>query len=84
MAPTAEIEVLGWIVAAALIAVSAATVFLIRSGRTVPLPGMRWRSRLVHRDATRPRGHGGSPERRGPRQGAPMLPLGRRGLTTRS
>lgn len=43
------IEALGWIVAGSLIAVIAAIVFLIRSGRTVPPPSLRWRSRLLHR-----------------------------------
>lgn len=83
MAPTgeAEIEVLGWIVGGALIAVLAATVLLIRSGRAVPLPGLAWRSRLRRRDPAKPRGDGRSPDRRGPLERTPMPPLGRRALT---
>lgn len=57
MAPTsqAELEVLGAIVAGALLAVIAAIVILILTGRTVPVPGIRWRSRLRGRDTGTPR-----------------------------
>lgn len=39
----ASIEALGFIVAGGLITVVVAIVLLLRSGRTVPLPPIRWR-----------------------------------------
>lgn len=58
MTPTdqAEIEALGWIVAGALVVVIAAVWLLIRSGRSVSLPGIRWRSRRPRRVPGAPRG----------------------------
>lgn len=48
----AQLEVLGWIVTGALVAVIAAIVGLIRSGRTVSLPLIQWPSRLRHPEPT--------------------------------
>lgn len=45
----AQLEVLGWIVIGALAVVIAAVVALIRSGRAVSLPLIRWRSPLTGR-----------------------------------
>lgn len=42
----AQLEVLGWIVTGALVIVIAAIAGLIRSGRTVALPLIQWRSHL--------------------------------------